>query len=37
MHKKFMKSDDTENEEYQFHQHKSPVSISNVNINKIVI
>ena len=25
--------DDTENEKYRFHQNKSPISLSNININ----
>ena len=28
---------DTEIEEYQFHQHKSPISINNIDVNKIVV
>ena len=24
-------------EEYKFHQHKSPISINNIHINKIVV
>ena len=31
-----MKFDDTEIEEYKFHQHKSPISI-NKDINKIIV
>ena len=28
---------DIEIEEYQFHQHKSPISINNIDVNKIVV
>ena len=31
------KLDDTEIEEYKFHQYKSPVSINNLGFNKILI
>ena len=31
------KIDDTKIEEYEFHQRKSPISISDIDINKIVI
>ena len=34
---KIIKFDDTETEEYKFHQNKSAISISNVDINKIVV
>ena len=34
MNKKIIKSDDTEIEEYQFHQHKRSVSISDISIQK---
>ena len=37
MHKKITKFDDPETEEYKFHQHKSPISISNIDINKLVV
>ena len=37
MHKKVMKFGDTEIEKHKFHQHKNPISISNVYINKIVV
>ena len=37
MDKKIIKFDDTEIEEYEFHQHKSPISINNIDINKIVV
>ena len=32
-----MKFDDTEIEEYKFHQNKSPISINNIDFNKIVV
>ena len=32
-----IKFDDTEIEEYEFHQYKSPISINGVNINEIVV
>ena len=36
--KKIIKFGDTEIEEYEFHhQHKSPISINNIDINKIVV
>ena len=31
------KTDDTKIEEYEFHQRKSPISINDIDINKIVI
>ena len=34
---KNMKFDDTEIEECEFHQYKSPILIKNIDINKIVI
>ena len=34
MNKKIIKSNDTEIEEYQFHQHKRPVSINDMIIQK---
>ena len=37
MDKKIIKFDDTETEEYEFHQHKSPISINNIDINKIIV
>ena len=37
MDNKTIKFDDTEIEEYKFHQHKFPISINNIDINKIVI
>ena len=36
MNKKIIKFDDTEIEVYEFHQYKSPISINNIDINKIV-
>ena len=30
-------ANDIEIEEYQFHQHKSPISINNIDVNKIVV
>ena len=37
MDKKVVKLDDTEIGKYKFHQHKSPASIDNIDINKIVV
>ena len=37
MDKKIIKFDDTKIEEYEFHQHKSPISINDIDINKIVV
>ena len=37
MDKKNIKFDTTEIEEYRFHQYKSPFSINNIDINKIVL
>ena len=37
MDKKIIKFDDTEIEKYKFHQHKSPISIDNIVMNKIVV
>ena len=37
MGKKNIKFDDTEIQEYKFDQYKSPVSINNIDINKIVV
>ena len=36
-HKKYVKFDDTEIEKHKFHQHKSPISIDNIDANKIVV
>ena len=37
MDKKIIKFDDTEIEEYKFHQNKSPISIKHIDINTIVV
>ena len=37
MDKTFIKCDYTEIEEYKFHQNKSPISINDIDINKIVV
>ena len=37
MDKKIIKFDDTEIEEYEFHQYKSPISVNSRDINKIVV
>ena len=37
MDKRIIKIDDTEIEKYKFHQYQSPISINNVDINKIVV
>ena len=37
MDKKFIKFDDTETEEFEFHQFKSPISINDLDVNKIVV
>ena len=37
MDKKIIKFDDTEMEEYKFHQNKSLISINSLDINKIVV
>ena len=37
MDNKIIKFDDTEIQEYEFHQYKSPISINNIDINKIVV
>ena len=37
MDKKNIKFDDTETEEYKFHQYKIPISINNIDINKLVV
>ena len=37
MDKKIIKFDDTEIEKYKLHQHKSPFSIGNTDINKILV
>ena len=37
MYKKIIKFDDTEIDEYKFHQYKSPILINDVDINEIVV
>ena len=37
MDKKIIKFDNTEIEKYKFQQHKSPISIDNIGIKKIVV
>ena len=37
MDEKIIKFDDTEFEEYEFHQYKSPISINDIDIDKIVV
>ena len=37
MEKTIKKFGDTEIEKQQFHQHKRPISIKNIDINKIVL
>ena len=37
MDKTIIKFDDTQIEEYLFHQHKNALSMNNVDINKIII
>ena len=37
MNGKIIKFYGTKMEEYNFHQNKSPISISNIDINKIVV
>ena len=37
MDKKIIKFDDTEIEEYEFHQYKRVISINNIDINEIVV
>ena len=37
MDKKIVKFDDTEIEEYRFHQNKSPILINNIDTNKIAV
>ena len=37
MDKNITKFDDTGIQEYQLHQYQSPISISNIDINKIVV
>ena len=35
--KRIIKFDDTEIQKQKFHQHKRPISIKNVDIDKIVV
>ena len=37
MDKKVIRIDDTEIEEYRFHEYKSLILINNIDINKIVV
>ena len=37
MDEKKIKFDDTEIEEFEFHQYKSPISINDMDINEIVV
>ena len=37
MDKKIIKFDDTEIEEYEFHQYKRPIPINDTDINRIVV
>ena len=37
MGKNIIKFDDTEIEEYKFHQYKSPISIKDIDINERVL
>ena len=37
MDKRIIKFDETEIEKYQFHQYKSPVSVNDIDTNKIVL
>ena len=37
MDKRIIKFDDTGNEEYEFHQYKSPVLIKDIDLNEIVV
>ena len=37
MYKKIIKFDDTEIEEHEFHQSKSPILIKDVDINKTLV
>ena len=37
MDQKIIKCHDTEIEEYEFHQYKSPISINDIDINEIVV
>ena len=37
MDTKILKLDDTEIDEYKFHQYKSPISINAIDVNKILV
>ena len=37
MDKKIIKFDDTKIEEHEFHQYKIPISINEIDVNKIVV
>ena len=37
MNKKIIKFYDTKIEEYRFHQNKSPISISDIDVNKVAV
>ena len=37
MGKEVLTFDDIEAEKHRFHQHKSPISISDVNIHKLIV
>ena len=37
MEKTIIKFDDIEIEKQKFHQHKRPISIKNIDINKIIV
>ena len=37
MNKKIIKFYDTKIEEYKFHQNKSPISISDIDVNKVAV
>ena len=37
MNKKVIKFDSTEIEEFEFHQYKSPISINDIDNNKLVV
>ena len=37
MDKRIIKFDDTKIEKYKFHQNKNPISINDIDINKIVV
>ena len=37
MDQKIIKFDDTEVEDYEFYQYKSPISINNIDTNEIAV